>query len=243
MDMIHKDLERKNAQIAAFKQDIEQERTAPASRRTSITPAELDDEGDAKAKEAAARKLVLEEMMARRRQKMLNIEENDYSVCNKQWMEVGYGDCQLYMLSCKQGMASRPQDMVWYRWDMVPYRRDMVHHSQDARSYSPQNPHSWDLDTTRKASPPVNDSKCSRSQKCRKWSWFVPYCTGRRREPFDHNASTSDSTAPEPVASLVETSSESASDDEETIVKGVFEQFSPSSPELFANRAGWCCSH
>lgn len=26
MDMIHKDLERKNAQIAAFKQDIEQER-------------------------------------------------------------------------------------------------------------------------------------------------------------------------------------------------------------------------
>ena len=25
MDMIHKDLERKNAQIAAFKQDIEQE--------------------------------------------------------------------------------------------------------------------------------------------------------------------------------------------------------------------------
>ena len=49
--MIHKDLERKNAQIAAFKQDIEQERTVPVSRRTSITPAELDDEGDAKAKE------------------------------------------------------------------------------------------------------------------------------------------------------------------------------------------------
>ncbi|KAK8817476.1 hypothetical protein WA538_004199, partial [Blastocystis sp. DL] len=75
MDMIHKDLERKNAQIAAFKQDIEQERTVPVSRRTSITPAELDDEGDAKAKEAAARKLVLEEMMARRRQKMMNIDE------------------------------------------------------------------------------------------------------------------------------------------------------------------------
>lgn len=83
MDMIHKDLERKNAQIAAFKQDIEQERTVSVSRRTSITPAELDDEGDAKAKEAAARKLVLEEMMARRRQKMMNIDENDSPVCNK----------------------------------------------------------------------------------------------------------------------------------------------------------------
>ena len=89
MDMIHKDLERKNAQIAAFKQDIEQERTASVSRRTSITPAELDDEGDAKAKEAAARKQVLEEMMARRRQKM-SIEENDSPVCNKQRMEAGY---------------------------------------------------------------------------------------------------------------------------------------------------------
>ena len=83
MDMIHKDLERKNAQIAAFRQDIEQERTVHVSRRTSITPAELDDEGDAKAKEAAARKLVLEEMMARRRQKMMNIDENDSPVCNK----------------------------------------------------------------------------------------------------------------------------------------------------------------
>ena len=83
MDMIHKDLERKNAQIAAFRQDIEQERTVPVSQRTSITPAELDDEGDAKAKEAAARKLVLEEMMARRRQKMMNIDENDSPVCNK----------------------------------------------------------------------------------------------------------------------------------------------------------------
>ena len=31
MDMIHKDLERKNAQIAAFRQDIEQDRSVPVS--------------------------------------------------------------------------------------------------------------------------------------------------------------------------------------------------------------------
>lgn len=52
MDMIHKDLERKNAQIAAFKESVEQE-----NRRTSIAPAELDDENDAVKKEAQQGKL------------------------------------------------------------------------------------------------------------------------------------------------------------------------------------------
>ena len=70
MDMIHKDLERKNAQIAAFKESVEQE-----NRRTSIAPAELDDETDAVKKEAAARKAVLEEMMARRHP--TGLDEND----------------------------------------------------------------------------------------------------------------------------------------------------------------------
>lgn len=84
MDFIHKDLERKNAEIAAFKQGMERERSpAPvANRRTSIAPAELDDEKKMAAKEAAARKAMLEELMAKHSQAILEIDDTiDQMMC------------------------------------------------------------------------------------------------------------------------------------------------------------------
>ena len=77
MDMIHKDLERKNAEIEAFKQGMEREPSpAPVpNRRTSILPAELDDDKQMAAKEASARKAMLEELMAKHSQAIMEFDD------------------------------------------------------------------------------------------------------------------------------------------------------------------------
>ena len=78
MEKIHNEVKKKNEEIEFYRKELNNEHSTQIDipRRTSLMPAELDD--DKQLQEVKAnKKRVMEEMLANQRRKTNDIEEND----------------------------------------------------------------------------------------------------------------------------------------------------------------------
>lgn len=78
MEKIHNEVKKKNEEIEYYRKELNNEHSTQPEipRRTSLMPAELDD--DRQLQEVKAnKKRVMEEMLANQKRKTNNIEEND----------------------------------------------------------------------------------------------------------------------------------------------------------------------
>lgn len=77
MEKIHNEVKKKNEEIEYYRKELQERDPVAPPRRTSLMPAELDDDEKKIQEVKANKKLVMEEMVAFRRRKMSGIEDTD----------------------------------------------------------------------------------------------------------------------------------------------------------------------